>query len=359
MVFGAVITTLAGGESSKLFSFLGAGTQTDYFTIPLDANITSASMSLTGSADFDTNYYFDVNGQAQFNAGTYSNTDYNTLDANGFVYLTSGSTSGDYNSIIFDTNTFADFNSLHWDYKKYNCPVGMAFIPKLGGFCIDQYEASHSDASFCDNASAWTGTCENNYGTSSIPASVAGRIPWATITQTAAITACTEAGKHLCSSAEWMAAANINGQVYDLDDAFIDSTCNVDATNNCLNHSETSGEACNTGSFSDCKSAEGVYDLIGNVQEWNSDVVDVNINSMNGSWQYPNDDTPSKLWGNSEKSEHYGNDGVYTSATKTGRAVIRGGTWPDGSLAGLFDIYLSAAPGGSNSYIGFRCCSTS
>ena len=362
LAFGAVITTLAGGQSSETFSFSGAGTQTGYFSIPRDANVISASMSLEGQADLDTNSDWDVNSEAEFDSGTYLQTDYNSLDANGFVGLTFGNTSGDYNSTIFDANVVADWNALKWSYKDFDCPEGMAFIPKLGGFCIDKYEASRSDATFCDNGNAWTGNCENHYGSSSTPASVADRIPWVSISQTSAATACAAAGKHLCSSAEWMAAANLNGQVYDLDNTTTSDACIVDSGLYCPNHSGSSGEACNTGSNKDtnapsnCVSAEGVYDLIGNVWEWTSDEVDVNADSIGGGWNYPNDDVTPNLWGNTTPSSHYGNDGVYTSSTKDGRAVVRGGRWSVGGYAGLFCIDLSDAPGTSYSSIGFRCC---
>ena len=362
LVFGAVITTLAGGQSSETFSFSGAGSETGYFSIPRDANVTSASMGLEGLVNFDSNLDFDVNSEAEFDAGTYFQTDFNSLDANGFVHLLDGNTAGNYNSTIFDANTVADWNALKWSYKDFDCPTGMAFIPKLGGFCIDQYEASRSDATFCDNGNAWTGDCENHYGTSTTPASAADRIPWVSITQTAASTACQAAGKHLCSGQEWMAAANLNGQIYDLSDATTQATCVVDVVKYCLNHSSTSGEACNTGSNDDtnapsnCKSAEGVYDLIGNVWEWTSEVVDVNADSIDDGWNYPNDDVTPNLWGNTTKSAHYGNDGIYTSSTKDGRAVVRGGSWSIGGGAGLFCVALSFAPGSTYYGIGFRCC---
>jgi formylglycine-generating enzyme required for sulfatase activity len=364
VVFGAVITTLAGGQSSETYSFSGAETQTGYFSIPQDANVTSASMGLEGQANLDVNFEFDVNSETEFDAGTYFQTDFNSLDANGFVHLLDGNTGGDYNSTIFDANTIADWNALQWSYKDFDCPTGMAFIPKLGGFCIDKYEASRSDATFCDNGNAWTGDCENHYGSSSTPASVADRIPWVNISQTDASTACQAAGKHLCSSEEWMAAANLNGQVYDLDNTTTQNACIVDSTLHCLNHSGMDGEACNTGSNKDtnansnCVSAEGVYDLIGNVWEWTSDVVDVNADSSDVGWNRPNDNVSPNLCGNTTPSAHYGNDGVATGSTKVGRAVQRGGNWAVGSDAGLFCVRLYSGPGNTGSSFGFRCCLT-
>ncbi len=229
----------------------------------------------------------------------------------------------------------------------------------LNPYCIDQYEASHSDATFCANSTTWSGGCSSAYGSLSTPASAPDRIPWTTVSQTAASTACTAAGKHLCSSAEWMAAANLNGQVYDLSDATTQTTCIVDSTLYCLDHSDTSGEACNTGSNktispSNCKSSQGVYDMIGNVWEWTSDVVDVNSTAI--ATNYPNDAVSPNLWGNETKSLHYGNDTVYTGATKTGRTVLRGGSWDYTSHAGLFSVHLYYDPADTSYRLGFRCC---
>ncbi len=361
LVVGVVLTTFSGGESNKVFQFSGAGQQTAFVSLPLNANVTSASVNLRGDVNFDVNSFQDVNGEAKFDAGTYSNTDYNSLDSNGFVGLNLGNNSGDYNSQIFDATSVADWNKFVWSFSEVTCPSGMAFIAKLGGFCIDQYEASHSDASFCANSSAWTGTCSANYGTSAIPASAPDRIPWVSISLYDANIACAAAGKKLCNSAEWMAAANLNGQTCNLSNALTQTTCIVDSILYCLNHSASDGEACNTGSNnstspSNCKSSQGVFDLIGNVWEWTSDIVDVNTTSSNDAWQYPNNSQNPQLWGNPTPSLQYGNDGVYTSTTKTGRGVLRGGGWDDGSFAGLFCVGLSRAPTFTYYSVGFRCC---
>ncbi|MCX6803723.1 MAG: hypothetical protein NTY48_04090, partial [Candidatus Diapherotrites archaeon] len=109
LAFASAITILSSGETTKIFTFNGAGNQTGYWSLPLNANVSSASMNIQGNVNFDTNYFFDVNGATKFNAGTKYHTDYNSLDTNGYIGLTLGNTSGDYNSIIFDANTIADW----------------------------------------------------------------------------------------------------------------------------------------------------------------------------------------------------------------------------------------------------------
>ncbi|HLD55022.1 MAG TPA: hypothetical protein VJB35_02055 [Candidatus Nanoarchaeia archaeon] len=40
----------------------------------------------------------------------------------------------------------------------------------------------------------------------------------------------------------------------------------------------------------------------------------------------------------------------------SGRAVLRGGNWNNGALAGPFCANLNNAPTNTNNNIGFRCC---
>jgi uncharacterized protein (UPF0333 family) len=240
-----------------------------------------------------------------------------------------------------------------------DCPTGMVFIGELNGFCIDQYEESHSDATYCANSSQWN-VCSASYGSSTIPASVAGRIPWTDITQINAQAACVAAGKRLCSNAEWTAAANLNGELYNLTNAFTESTCIVNAVSYCSFHSNSWGDGCNTGSnkdllISNCTSSEGVYDLVGNATEWTSDVIDAGAGSVNDGWNYYTGDLAT-TWGNTVPQPYYGNDGIYTQAIKTSRGVQRGGYYHDNFAGGIFTMDLYMASTDSHQHTGFRCC---
>src|SRR3989339_627851 len=118
------------------------------------------------------------------------------------------------------------------------CPNDMAYVSSAGGFCIDKWEASRPDAT------------DSSMGSdTSMAISQAGVIPWVSISQIDSRTACNNAGKRLCSDEEWLAAANIQGQVYYLPTNLAVSPyyCVTDSSTYCLGHSYSAGDACNTG----------------------------------------------------------------------------------------------------------------
>ncbi len=262
-------------------------------------------------------------------SGTYEDTFYNE---SGFVQLNASGSSyveeGNYTSTIMDFGGTTGFAEISWKGNR-SCPEGMAYIDKLGGYCIDKYEAYNAGGGVAGSAE--------------------GESPWTNINQGSAKDACAAAGKHLCSSAEWLGAANIQGQVYNLpDDLAVEPYgCNTD--------DRCGGSACVTGSNTGCVSAEGVYDMVGNVREWTAEVVDTikPCNVGSDGYCYPQSDGS---WGTSGDS-YYGSDGVYFKAgNNSGRAVLRGGDWTGGADAGPFFVALRIEPTDSISNIGFRCC---
>ncbi len=286
---------------------------------------------------------YDYSG-VDLSSGDYDDTFYNSSES-GFVQL--NSSNGEFVSEGYYTSDVIDFGSASTGFIQISwtgsgeCPENMSYIDKMGGYCIDNYEASKPDATDVSTGSD-----------TSMAVSREGVLPWVSVTQTAASTACANAGKHLCTSAEWLGAANVQGEVYNLPSDLSGSPYN------CNTNSLCGSSACVTGYSAGCVSSEGVYDMVGNVREWNSEVVDTvkPCNEGSNGWCYPQDDDS---WGTSGSTK-YGGDGVYFLANnQTGRAVTRGGNWDNGADAGPFYAYLSNVPGTSRSSLGFRCCSSS
>lgn len=169
---------------------------------------------------------------------------------------------------------------------ELSCPDDMVLIPAnpdLGidcPFCIDKYEASRPDA-----------TAENQGSDNSLAVSRPGVIPRYVNPMTEAVfdemkAAAAAAGKRLCTAAEWTAACSGNsGLTYAFGNTFDPLTCNcIDSfcAGYCADTGIPAGE-CDTGTncgstyicyhvvptgeFTACNSAQGVFDLNGNVWE--------------------------------------------------------------------------------------------
>jgi len=267
------------------------------------------------------------------------------------------------------------------------CPENMAYISKVGGFCIDKYEAStpgcevvgnncgsyqHANycPSYCTPDNGVFGSVSSDTGTTAAAYSKVNVAPLVGVSQQQARQMCANVGKRLCTDEEWLAAANLQGKVYYLPATLSASPydCVVDSTEYCSYF--ISNHACNTSynknGVSGCYSSEDVYDMVGNVWEWTNTTVDV-INPEGSAasgtgtagWYYANaqsqwQDSTTGLW------TKYGNDGTYFPTTSSStRAVLRGGLWDYGARAGLFCARLNYAPSSVYSYVGFRCCSSS
>ena len=235
---------------------------------------------------------------------------------------------------------------------------------RVGDFWIDKYEMSIT------NQNGWAnGGCHykpfKQYGVSSddypfgffdsgagttklYACSVQNRQPSAYMTWFQAQQACANAGKRLCSNAEWQAA--VAGTP---DDAV---SCNVGS-----NQVKTAGNAAHA----KCVSRHGARDMVGNLWEFTADWIQAGMGfaTTDGQTTPPLTD---KLEGYGDgKDTSGGLDGVSqdkgpTSSTvwKNGMpaVLVRGGHFSRGKDSGSFALSTWLGPSFRSSGLGARCC---
>jgi protein-tyrosine phosphatase len=134
--------------------------------------------------------------------------------------------------------------------QKLVCPEDMVLVAEA--FCIDRFEASRQDA-----------THTSAGFDDSLAQSLAGVIPWQVVDNIQAEKACQAAGKRLCTADEWqLACSGPERTVYAYGKRYEPTTCNgIDAFESGVFHLSP------TGSFPQCKSSWGAFDLNGNLWE--------------------------------------------------------------------------------------------
>lgn len=156
------------------------------------------------------------------------------------------------------------------------CPAGMAAIE---GFCIDKWEAYITE---------WS---PYEVPTGGVASTGHGSIPQGYISGDVASTVCQAAGKRLCSSQEWLRACRgPSSTTYPYGNTYDASACNEgrevhpvlelfgpEATwsSEELNDprlNQLANSLAPAGTHPGCVSADGVYDLHGNLHEWVADV---------------------------------------------------------------------------------------
>jgi len=214
---------------------------------------------------------------------------------------------------------------------------GFDEMVKVGDFWIDRYEAANCGG----NLGAVTG-----HDTTAVACSKTGATPQADITWFQGAQMCANAGKRMCTNAEWQTA--VAGTV--------DPGSNPGTGGACV--TDGSGPRA-TGLGTLCQSRFGAEDMIGNHWEWTADWYMAGPQGSATAGYYTTTAWPAG----------YGNDATWNvngqaydaTAYITGlpAAGLRGGYWVSGSGAGAFALNFGHAPSSSGSVpgtIAVRCC---
>ncbi len=147
-------------------------------------------------------------------------------------------------------------------------------------FRIDAYEASRPDASATSIGTMSHRACSRPLV-----------IPWSSITETQANQACSDAGKRLCTAAEWeLACGGLSGTKYPYGNTYQPNACNGnDYDPDCVSPDDDfalptgTPDGCPTKpAQSACVSAAGAFDMSGNLKEWTSTPVQASAFSVRG-----------------------------------------------------------------------------
>lgn len=160
------------------------------------------------------------------------------------------------------------------------CPSGMADVGHR--FCVDRWEASLVERRADGTEAAWSPFATPLDGHVYVARSSPGVVPQAYVSAAQAQSACRAAGKRLCAPVEWRAAcggsqanaypygpARRPGKCHDTGVAPALALHVSDLNDARLDQIE--GTIAKTGAFPDCVNDYGVYDMVGNLDEWTGD----------------------------------------------------------------------------------------
>jgi formylglycine-generating enzyme required for sulfatase activity len=238
---------------------------------------------------------------------------------------------------------------------------------RVGDFWIDRYEASIWSDAGCGGTQYGAGTDypgtfpdNGNFTAPLYACSVYFVTPSSSMTWFQAQAACAASGKHLCTNAEWQAAAE--GTYDPPSGAETGNQCRIAPSNT---GPRLTGQAGNTpGDIGSCISMWGAEDMVGNLWEWTSDWWTAGRTwqtAAAGQSQCPSGCDLVGGW-----HSGYGSDATWSvngeAHDGTGyvngipAAALRGGSWDYGTRAGVFALGLTDGPSSRYTGYGARCC---
>ena len=160
------------------------------------------------------------------------------------------------------------------------CPSGMANVGRR--FCIDRWEGSLVERRADGSEVAWSPFATPVDGHVYVARTAAGVTPQGYVSAAQAERACRVAGKRLCEPVEWRAACGgTQAQAYPYGPVRATGKCRDTGTVPAalLHTSDLNDPRLNqlpdtvakTGAFADCVNDYGVYDMVGNLDEWTAD----------------------------------------------------------------------------------------
>jgi len=218
------------------------------------------------------------------------------------------------------------------------------YMVKVGDFWIDRWEMAT-----CDGATDLSGQ-RTGYGTTALGCSSWGQEPKTNITWFQAQQMCANAGKRLCTNAEWQLAAS--------------GTPDPGPTGGAGPECNVTGGSTVQGAHPGCTSRFGVQDMIGGVWEWIADwAAETGWNGTGstlasgatsyGSDVYQHGGQVSEP-GVGSAGSHLVFDG--TTSSRWPGAGLRGGSSTYGAGAGAFAASWADAPSHYGDTMGARCC---
>jgi prepilin-type N-terminal cleavage/methylation domain-containing protein len=219
------------------------------------------------------------------------------------------------------------------------------------GFCVMKYEARNNG--------------------SNLPVSQSSGSPWTSITQTAAIAACSSLGNgaHLITNAEWtLLARSIESVPANWTGGGVGSGILKRGNVGITDAGSYDGADPDTGISNNLaelvlSNGQSIWHLSGNVWEWTNDTCTAGTGTGNwynsGTWIDWNNSnlTDYEKYIAGPSGNFIGDNGVgrYYGCSANSNAVLRGGIWDHGTYSGVFTLSLVDPPTTSATGIGFRC----